>query len=244
MRRALAFCLLVAASCSSEQATAPSPTPPSASDEVVLHAYNVHLDPAAEPGSDEITFLVRAAEAPLHVVVRGPDVDICPVAPPEGSTPPCEHQKVADISAEGVVVRATEEAVDIDEIAVSYRASDRTTRLELPTLPPRPGESVCKDACNPVFEMTPFRAGNLTATSSWDGIASARLMVESGAMSERAYSELGKPYKELSSQEGTTDQGEARLTSTVTVPASEVGVALENRGARPLLDPYIEVTWP
>jgi hypothetical protein len=244
LRKALLLAALLAllAACSSEEA-APSPSP-SPADRVTLHAYNVHLDPNAEEGSDAITFLVHASKTPLHVVVRGPDVDICPVPPPEGETPPCEHRKVADVRAEGVLIRATGEPVDIDEIAISYDAADRTSRLELPTIPPRPGESVCKDACNPVFEMTPFRAGKLTATSSWEGIASGKLLVESGGMSEHAYTELGKPYEQLASQEGSTDQGEVNLRTTITVPASEVGVALENGGARPLLRPSIDVRWP
>jgi hypothetical protein len=230
--------LFLAAACSSERA-APEPSA-SQADEVVLHAYDVHLDPTAEKGSDEIAFFVHADGA-LHVVVRGPDVDICEAA---ATYPPCEHGKVADVNTQSVSIRATDQPVDIDEISVAYEAADRTTRLELPTIAPRPGESVCKDACNPVFEMTPFRAGKITATSRWDGIASARLLIETGGMSEHAYAERGKPYKTLASQKGSTDRGEVTLRSTVTVDGSEVGIALENRGARPLLSPSIEVEWP
>jgi hypothetical protein len=236
--------VLLAAACGSNEAS-PTPEPSrSPSQTVALHAYNVHLDPAGEPGSDAITFIVHPAKAPLHVVVSGPDVDICPVPPPDGETPPCEHRKVADLEAEGAIVRATQTAVDLNEIAISYEPSDRTARIEHPTIGPRPGESVCKDACNPVVEMTPFRAGTITATATWEGISSGALIIEAGGMSEHAYTELGKPYRHLAEKQASSDQGAPKLTVTATVPASETGVALENRGARPILKPSIEVAWP
>lgn len=210
---------------------------------MVLHAYNVSLDPGAEPGSDEIGFIVHASDFPLRVAVIGPDVDICPVPPPEGETPGCEHGTQGHVSAEGVIVRATS-AVDIEEIAISYKASDRTARLELPTIGPRPGESACKDACNPVFELTPFRAGRLTATATWEGIGSGRLLMESGAVSERTYSDKGQPYEVIASNEASSNQGAAELAINATLPEGETALALENAGARPLLEPAIDVTWP
>ena len=235
---------LAAVSCSSEKAAEPTPTASSVEARVVLHAYNVVLDPTAEPGSETITFIVHAAKWPLHVVVTGPDVDICPVPPPEGETPPCEHRKVADVRAEGVVIKATEAPAEITEIAVSYEPADRSARVELPTIPPRPGESVCKDACNPVVELTPFTAGRLTASATWEGIATGALIVETGGMSEHAYTELGRPYEHVAQKEASSDQGAPDLEVTATVTATEAGVALESRGARPLLKPALEVTWP
>ena len=245
MRRLAAALLLAASACDSDPpAPSPSASPDRATSDVVLHAYNVSLDPGAEPGSEEIGFIVHAAEFPLRVVVTGPDVDICPVSPPEGDSPLCERGNVADISAEGVIVRATEDAVDLEEIAISYEASDRTARLELPTIPPRPGESVCKDDCNPVFELTPFRAGRLTASATWEGVGTGRLLMESGGVSERAYSEQGRPYEVIASNEASSDQGEPELTINATLPEGETALTLENRGARPLLKPVIDVTWP
>lgn len=240
----LASALALFAACN-EDAPGPRPqTTETGAASVVLHAYNVTLDPDAEPGSNEIGFIVRAARAPLHVVVTGPEVDICPVLPPEGETPPCEHGKEADIDAEGVIVRATDEPAEIEEIAVSYMAADRTTRIELPTIPPRPGESVCKDACNPVFEMTPFSAGGIEATAMWEGIATAKLLVETGGMSENAYTKRGEPYREIASNQAFSEENPAELNVAATVEAEEHGVALENRGARPLLDASIEIDWP
>lgn len=237
--------LLAASACdSSPPAPAPSASPDRAASDVVLHAYNVRLDPGAEPGSEEIGFIVHAAEFPLHVVVTGPRVDICAVGPPEGGTPRCERANVADISAEGVIVRATEDGIDLEEIAISYRASDRTARLELATIPPRPGESVCKDDCNPVFELTPFRAGQLTASATWEGIGTGRLLMESGGVSERAYSEQGRPNEVIASNEASSNQSEPELTITATLPEGETALALENRGTRPLREPSIDVTWP
>jgi hypothetical protein len=231
-------------SCGPGEPAKPSPVPSQAAGRVVLHAYNVSLDPTAEPGSEAITFIVHAARAPLHVVVTGPDVDICPVAPPEGEMPPCEHRKVADIPAEGAVIKATGPAAEITEIAVSYEAADRSARIELPTVAPRAGESVCKDACNPVIELTPFRAGRISAKATWEGIASGALIIETGGMSEHLYTELGKPYEHVAQQEASSDQGAPHLDITAGVEASEAGVALENRGARPLLKPALDVTWP
>lgn len=246
MRRAAAVALaVVAGACSSNDAEpSPSPTSRAAGSDVVLHAFNVHLDPGAEPGAEEIAFVVHASDFPLRVAVTGAEVDICPVPPPEGDTPPCEHGSEAEISAEGVIVRATDGSVDIDEITISYLAADRTARLELPTIAPRPGESVCKDACNPVFELTPFRAGRFTATATWEGIGSGRLLMESGAVAERAYSGQGRPYEVIASNEASSDQGEAELTIKATLPEGETALALENGGARPLLEPAIDVTWP
>jgi hypothetical protein len=265
----LGICLIALSACSNSGATSsPAPTSSAAAastepsagagatsapsgGEITFHAYNVHLDKGAEPGAAEFQALVANA-GDLTVTLKGSNdhVEVCPLstlgAKPDtdGCTSNSDGVSVK-IKTHAVDVRVTKGTADLEEISVAYPAVSNVVMLRLPNVIPKPGVSACKDeGCNPFFELTPFRAGDLKAIANWDGIATGSLHVVVGDVTGHAYSAGGEPYPEAAKTSGSSDQGKPNLHVTAHIPATQVAVALENDGARPLLTPTLEIIWP
>jgi hypothetical protein len=248
----IAAIALLAASCSGRTQRASTASP---SGEVTLHVYNLHLDPQnQEQGADRIRVGVHASSGNVRAMIvlgksKAGTVEVCRLAtvaggPAPGRCTPAGVQPVA-VPSEAIEVHAKDAPVDIDEISVSYPSEDRRTEIVLETLPPKPDQIVCKDnACNPFLELTPRRSGRLTVSVKWEGIATGRLSLLSGAMVARDYSASGKPYDVLASSAFASDVKPANLSVTSQVQSSEVAVVLENEGAREIRNPRLVIQWP
>jgi hypothetical protein len=217
---------------------------------VAFTAYNVHLDPGAEEGGDH--FGVQfGATGPLSVVLHGTDgsVRLCPsssIDSSQGTLCSMPTDGVAtSVNASGFVLDASSGAVTLDGITVTYRSTTHAVNMRLPNLAPKPGASVCKDnGCNPFFEYSPHTPGTLRAMGTWDGIATAKLVIEKGAVAAHSYSANGQPYNELDSDMKSSDTAPGKVQVSATVDASEVAVAMSNEGARLVRTPTLDITWP
>jgi len=245
MRRLiLATALVLAAGCSKASAP-PAPSAPLPTQGVVFHAYIVDIKAGGEPGSDRIQILLHAT-GPLGVTLRGSDgpVEVCPIAAlgaePSGACSTPGDDKAVTLTSAGVEVRATSGEHGIDDIAVAYDAKNGSVDVGSANIVPRPGASVCKDGCNPFYEMAPFKAGIVSANATWGGVGTGRLLIERGGMAAHDYSAKGKPYTTIN-ESSAAGRPDVRVSSTV--PATEVAVALENQGTRPLLTPTLHLTW-
>jgi len=231
---------------------------------VTLHAYHVHLDAAAEPGFQRFWVLVDSASPTISVRVGanlGPSskLRMCPIrdahpAPPgprctivttgEAITVPHapEFTGVSLVQEPG----ALPSSIDLQDVAVTYLATDRSVTLGLPSLAPQPGASACKDnACNPFFEVEPRRAGTFAATVTWDSNATAGLDMETGQIAEHSYSATGSPYNAVASRERSSTGGIGHLRIGGSLDGTlEAALAVRNEGARVVHRPVLSVTWP
>ena len=159
------------------------------------------------------------------------------------------HQGVEGTMAPSNSFRGTPappNAIVLDDVTVSYATADRTTVLQGPRIPAPAGASACKDnACNPFFELTPFRAGSLDADAHWGADtpvarSAGRLEILVGEVATHRMSEVGIPYAVPA-----TADGPSPLHVTSTVPSTESAVALADLdGGRPLQGVALHITWP
>ncbi|MGH2793679.1 MAG: hypothetical protein ACRDKG_05185 [Actinomycetota bacterium] len=125
------------------------------------------------------------------------------------------------------------------EIRVDFEEGDRKTTVRMPILDRPAGASACKDnACNPVFELLPVRAGAFTAMASWTGGA-ARLEVLEGRVLARSFSSTGIPYRIAGQGAGSSPLS---VTARLSGP-TEYALALVNTSEDVLRRITIEATW-
>ena len=256
--------LTVTATPTPTPSTSPSPSPsPSKSalpsNSVKFLAYGLHLDAAAEPGTDSFKVLVDTADANISVTLKGlpahnTATKLCPivdfesgssieacVTPQNGVAKNVPHGSMF----KGVHVFQTSGTLALD-VVIAYHASDRKASMRLPNIAPQPGASVCKDnGCNPFFEMTPRRAGHFDCTATWSGIASGRVDMETGLIAEKDFSAHGNDYHTVAAESGDSSTHAANLHITGSLDAStEAAVALRNAGAKLIHSPTVVITWP
>lgn len=127
------------------------------------------------------------------------------------------------------------------DVRLDYDEGSRRVGLRLPSLAPPAGASVCKDnGCNPFIEVTPLRAGSMTATATFTG-GPGRLQVQSGRVIAKAFTASGQPYRIPAE-----DFGDAPLSveTRFDVPAEyALAIMNEDRGD-PLTGIVLDATWP
>ncbi len=232
--RAAMLLLLTLAGCASGATPSPSPTPvPTPGEEVTFHVRNVHLETNGEEGSDEIRIgLVKAGNARIEVTSAGA-VDICPVpdlSQKASTSETCTPGASANFPEDAVAVRPKAASLVLDDIAITFRPTRRVVRILMPLLAPMSGP--CSDGgCAPSVEATPARAGRLTATATWSGIAKGQLsLVEAG--------------RTVSKQDASSDQGRPRVLASTTVRNAPIRILLANISARPLRTAELTITFP
>ena len=126
------------------------------------------------------------------------------------------------------------------EIRLEFEEDDRSLTLHLPVIERPAGAAACKDnACNPVFELLPLRAGRFTATARWSG-GEARLEMLEGRVLARSFSSTGIPYRIAGGSSGTSPLS---FTATLSAP-SEYALALANTSTDDMRGIVLEAAWP
>ncbi len=126
------------------------------------------------------------------------------------------------------------------EIRLEFEEDDRSVALHLPVIERPAGAAACKDnACNPVFELVPLRAGRFTATARWSG-GEARLEMLEGRVLARSFSSTGIPYRIAGGTSGTSPLS---FTATLSAP-SEYALALANTSTGDMRGIVLEAVWP
>lgn len=230
---------------------------------VKLHVYNVKLY-NSEESDNGFRVQVDSPASKVTVVLKGglPSsnhvVNVCAAknidthgaaakcaAPSDGEAVEVDHGAGLDAIeviqvGVGNAPAGSGDSVTINEVEISYVPADRSVKLRLPPIDVPLGASVCKDnGCNPFFELTPFMAGTVSATATWDGADNGQLTLESGDIAAHGYAATGQPYNVVA-----TASGGPGISIHGTPPASESAVAFRNTGATPLLAGVLTITWP
>lgn len=126
------------------------------------------------------------------------------------------------------------------EIRLDFEEASRKVALHLPQIARPAGAAACRDnACNPIFELLPVRAGRFSATARWAGGA-ARLEMLEGRVLARSFSSTGIPYRVAGE-----DAGASPLSIAATLGApSEYALALVNTSNGDLRSIVVEAAWP
>ena len=126
------------------------------------------------------------------------------------------------------------------EIRLEFEEASRNVAFHLPQIARPAGAAACKDnACNPIFELLPVRAGAFTATARWAG-GVARLEMLEGRVLARAFSSTGIPYRVAGQAAGASPLS---IAATLGAP-SEYALALVNTSSGDLRSIVVEAAWP
>ncbi|MGH2785657.1 MAG: hypothetical protein ACRDJ1_10375 [Actinomycetota bacterium] len=170
---------------------------------------------------------LRSVDAPL------PDQSECLPDAPDGV------RESISLTGLGAIALIREGGPIVVEIRVEFEERNRKTIVDLPVIERPAGAAACKDnACNPVFELLPVRAGAFTATASWSG-GTARLEVLEGRVLARSLSSTGIPYRVGGQSAGTSPLS---VTARLSGP-TEYALAFVNTSTDALRGISIEATW-
>ncbi|HEX2053158.1 MAG TPA: hypothetical protein VHJ78_05440 [Actinomycetota bacterium] len=228
-----------------------------------LHIYRLRLHVGREEGGERIRIMVNNADPQLRVTLKGNldqdqrSVTVCAVTD-ETSVPPSTQcvlpvaDRPVDLPA-GAGVKGAEIAlagrstlVDLEEIALTYEATDRRVRVLLPNIDPPAEDLVCLPKGCPAFQMAPARAGRLSAQASWSEPGGALLDIRTEVPAPTvAISPTPPAYRVLSSSTSSSNAGPGSVAIAATLRAEQESLlALTNNGTVPLITPVLEATWP
>jgi hypothetical protein len=252
-----------------EESGAASASPSAVEEEVdedaqaTVRIYQLQLTTGTEKGGDRLRIMVNNATPDLRITLTGPidqegrSVTVCSVTD-ETSLPP-STQCVLPVSGRPVDLPAApgirgaeislagrSPLVDLDEIALSFTATDRRVKFLLPNLQPAPADATCAPRGCPSFEMNPARDGDLNATASWGEAGSALVDIRTAVPAPDTGTAATPPaYTVVSSATSASSAGPGSVSVGATLKAEDSSIlALTNNGTGALLFPVLEATWP
>lgn len=243
---------------------------PSAVEEVVdedaqatIRIYQLQLTTGTEKGGDRVRIMVNNTTPDLRITLTGPidqegrSVTVCSVTD-ETSLPP-STQCVLPVSGRPVDlpgapgVKGAEISlagrsplVDLEEIALSYTASDGRVKFLLPNLQPAPKDATCAPRGCPSFEMNPARNGELNANLNWGEAGSAVVDIRTAIPAPDTGTAATPPaYTAVASSTSASSTGPGSVSVAATLKSRDSSLlALTNNGTTALLFPVLEATWP
>ena len=243
----------------------PSPVAESVDEDAqtTVRIYQLRLKSGSEKGGDSVRILVNNATPDLRITLAGAidqeanAVTVCsvpdptsvppstqcvlPVADRPVDLPPGPGVRGVDISLAG---RAS--VVDLQEIALTYTASDRRVQVFLPNLDPAPEDASCAPRGCPSFEMDPSRNGKVEAKASWNEPGSGLLDIRTAVPAPTTGTAATPPaYRVVTSSTSSSTTGPGSVSIAGTIRSGDTSIlALTNNGTGPLAVPVLEATWP
>jgi hypothetical protein len=244
--------------------SSPAPSGAATADDTqtTLRIYRLRLRTGSEEGGDRLRAIVGNASPALRVTVTGAidqeenAVTLCSVTD-ESAVPPSTQcvLPVADRPVDlptGSDTRGVEislsgrtDAVDIEEVAITYAATDRKVRVLLPNLDPT-SDPWCEPQGCPSFEVTPRRDGEVSAQAAWPepGAGLLEIKTEVPGLTTGA-SPSPMAYRPLASSTSSSDTGPGSVSTSATITSGRQSVvAFTNKGTGFLKTPTLEATWP
>jgi hypothetical protein len=244
--------------------SSPAPSGAATADDTqtTLRIYKLRLRAGSEEGGDRLRVIVGNASPALRVTVTGAvdqeenAVTLCSVAD-ESAVPPSTQcvLPVADRTVDlptGSDTRGVEislsgrtDAVDIEEVAITYAAADRKVRVLLPNLDPT-SDPWCERRGCPSFEVTPARDGEVSAQATWPEPGAGLLEIKTEVPGPTTgASPAPAPYRPLAASSSSSDSGPGSISTSATITSGRPSVvAFTNKGTGFLKTPILEATWP
>jgi len=223
-----------------------SPSPPG----VELTGKNIRMLPGAS-AAVRVSFTPKDPSVRVRIdrsssagrVIACPLRTIDDPLPPESACLPDVPDGVREsltIAGLGAIALVREGAPITIDMRLDYEEGGRVFEIRFPVVPVPPGALACKDnACNPLFEVTPSRAGSFRATARWE-VGDAKLELLSGRVLAHSFSSTGIPYGIAATKTG---QSPLSIDAKLNAPA-EYALTITNAGAVDLTGVRIEAGWP
>ncbi|CAN5857934.1 hypothetical protein BH23ACT12_BH23ACT12_15090 [soil metagenome] len=231
--------------------------------QTTVRIHQLRLRVGAEEGGNSVRILVNPSTPNLRITLTG-DIDqdsksvtVCSVADPISIPPstqcvlpvagrPVDLPARPGIRGAEISLAGRSTLVDLQEVALSYTAADRTVQFRLPNLDPAPQDAACAPLGCPSFEIYPARAGKLEATARWDQPGSALLDVRAAVFAPTGVAvPTPRAYRVVTSSSSSSDSGPGLVTIAATIRSRDSSIlALTNNGSGPLQAPVLQAAWP
>ena len=231
--------------------------------QATVRIHRLRLAAGGEKGGDRLRVMVASSTPQLRVTLSGNidqeehAVTVCSVTD-ETSVPPSTRcvlpvadrpvdlPAAPDVKGAEIALAGRATLVDLQEIAITYTPTDRHVRILLPNLEPMGDDPACLARGCPAFQVTPPRAGQLSAQVSWAQPGGGLLDIRTALRPPtNAASPTPPVYRVLSSSTSSSNAGPGSVSISATlVEEMDSLLAFTNNGRVPLITPVLDATWP